>query len=103
MNISEYTWTIILNVCKILVMLTLETWRIESTSRLGPIHSAAPEIWLWKPYDGPKVDVWAAGVCLVAVIKTPASLTSWPKHRILVQLDWSGKRLSRAWISGEAW
>ena len=41
---------------------------LNQASRLGSIHYAAPEIWLQKPFVGPEVDVWAAGVCLFMLV-----------------------------------
>ena len=42
--------------------------RYDSSHHAGSAHYAAPEIWLRKPYEGPEVDIWGAGICLFLLV-----------------------------------
>src|SRR3989338_2921131 len=73
--------------------------RYDSCHDVGSAHYAAPEIWLRKPYEGPEVDVWAAGVCLFLLVTGffpfGGSTTQEIWHSIQARVLWKNDTLEK--------
>ena len=63
----------------------------------GSAHYAAPEIWLRLPYEGPEVDIWAAGVCLFLLVTGHFPFGGTKNHEIWREIKckeiWKNSRL----------